>query len=180
MRNTLKLIILALIFSTKNAVADPAAGIVSEVKFGILAHDLRFIAADPVESGADINGEILFVSPGFLEPVFSPRPHLGVQVNTDGGTSQVYAGVTWTIDLTDRLWLGLSGGGTLHNGETLDQDADRKALGSSVLFRLAAELGVDVTENLSLSLYFDHESNAFLAPLNPGIDNVGMRAGWRF
>ena len=180
MRNIFKLIGLALIFCTTKAAADSANGVVSEVKFGVLAHDLRFIAADPVESGADINAEVLFASPGFLEPLYSPRPHLGVQVNTDGGTSQVYAGVTWTVGLTDRLWLGLSGGGTLHNGETLDQGEDRKALGSQVLFRLAAELGVDVTENLSLSLYFDHESNAFLAPLNPGIDNVGMRAGWRF
>ena len=180
MRNTLSILALALIFTTPKAVADPLGGVVSEVKFGVLAHDLRIVAADPVEDGVDVNGEILFVSPGFLEPVFSPRPHLGVQINTRGDTSQVYAGVTWTIDLTDRLWLGLSGGGTLHNGETLDQEADRKALGSRALFRLAAELGVNVTDNLSLSVYFDHESNAFLAPLNPGIDNVGMRAGWRF
>lgn len=180
MRNTLRLLPLALLMGATAAQADPLAGVVSELKFGVLAHDVRIVAADTIEDGADINGEVLFVSPAFLEPVFSPRPHLGVQVNTRGDTSQVYAGVTWTFDLTDDLWLGLSGGGTLHNGETRDRDQDRKAFGSRALFRLAAELGVNVTENLSLSVYFDHESNAFLAPLNPGIDNVGMRAGWRF
>ncbi len=180
MRNIIQIFALALIFSTAKAGADPLGGVVSEVKVGILAHDVRIVAADQVEDGLDVNAEVLFVSPAFLEPLFSPRPHVGIQVNTRDDTSQIYAGVTWTVDLTDRLWLGLSGGGTLHNGETLDFTGDRKAFGSRALFRLAAELGVDVTENLSLSLYFDHESNAFLAPLNPGIDNVGMRAGWRF
>lgn len=180
MRNRCTLLSLAFVFFESQTTAEPLGGLVSEVRGGLLAHDLRLIAADPVEKGVDVNAEILFVSPGFLEPVFSPRPHLGVQVNTRGDTSQIYAGVTWTLDLTDQLWLGLSGGGTLHNGETLDINGDRKALGSRALFRLAAELGVNVTEQLSLSLYFDHESNAFLAPRNPGIDNVGLRAGWKF
>jgi len=180
MRTTLRLVSLALVFCATKATAEPLGGFVSELKLGVSAHDLRFIAADPVEDGVDINGEVLFVSPRFLEPLFAPRPHLGLQVNTQGGTSQVYAGVTWTFDLTDELWLGLSGGGAIHNGEALDFNSDRKALGSNVLFRLSAELGFDVTENFNLSVYFDHESNAFLAPINPGLDNIGMRAGWRF
>ncbi len=180
MLTTLRFAIIAVLFSANTAFAEPASDIVSEIKLGVLAHDLRIVAADPVEGGVDINAEVLFVSPKLLAPIFSPRPHLGVQVNTRGDTSQVYAGVTWTFNLTDRVWLGLAGGGTLHNGETLDQTADQKALGSQVLFRLSAELGVDVTERFNLSVYFDHESNAFLSSLNPGIDNLGMRAGFRF
>lgn len=180
MRNLAKLLSLALVFCAPHAAAEPGDNLISEVRGGLLAHDLDFIATDTVEKGVDVNAELLFVSPGFLEPVFSPRPHLGVQINTRGDTSQVYAGVTWTFDLTDSLWLGLSGGGTVHNGETLDLNGDRKALGSRALFRLAAELGVNVTEHVSVSVYFDHESNAFLAERNPGIDNVGARVGWRF
>jgi lipid A 3-O-deacylase len=180
MRTSIRALCVALILGSSGAAAEPVGGIVSEVKLGLLAHDLRIVAADPVEKGADINAEVLFVSPALLEPLWAPRPHLGVQVNTRGDTSQVYAGVTWTFDLTDSLWLGLSGGGTLHNGETLNLDGDRKALGSRALFRLAAELGVNVTDNVSLSVYFDHESNAFLAERNPGIDNVGARVSWRF
>ncbi len=154
--------------------------IFSEVKLGILAHDLRFIAASPVEEGIDINAELLFVSPDFFEPIWSPRPHIGVQINADGRTSQVYAGLTWTFDLTEQVWLGASVGGAFHNGETTNVGLSRKALGSDVLFRLSAEIGVDITEKFSISLYLDHESNAFLADRNPGLDNAGVRFGWKF
>ena len=151
-----------------------------EVKLGVSLHDFRFIAADPVEDGADLNGEFLFPALEFLEPVYSPRPHIGAQINTAGKTSQVYAGLTWTFYLADRLWLGASVGGTLHSGEVLQRGLSRKALGSRALFRLSAELGVDLTDRFNASIYYDHSSNAFLAPLNPGLDNAGIRLGYRF
>ncbi len=180
MKKILRAFSLLFSFAVPSAALAEPAGIVSEVKLGVLAHDLRIVAADPVESGVDINGEVLFTSPAFLEPLWAPRPHIGAQVNTSGGTSQIYAGFTWTFDLTDRLWLGLAGGGAVHNGEALGFDADRKTLGSNVLFRLSAELGVDLTERLNVSIYYDHISNAFIARENPGLDNLGMRIGWRF
>ena len=176
---TLATLILIPFLAVAPARADDT-GIVSEVKVGVLYHDLRFIAASPVEEGVDVNGEILFASPSFFEPIWSPRPHLGVQVNTRGRTSQVYAGLTWTFYLVDRFWIGAGVGGALHNGETNRVGLSRKALGSDVLFRLSAEAGVDVTQNLSVSLYYDHESNAYLADRNPGLDNVGVRLGWKF
>jgi len=101
-------------------------------------------------------------------------------VNTSDDTSQIYAGFTTTHYLTDNIWGAFSGGGTLHNGETTELGQDRKAFGTEVLFRLALEVGVDVTDHASVSLYYDHESNAFLSDNNPGIDNVGVRLGWKF
>ena len=172
--------ILALTLLLPMAAQADETGLISEVKLGVLAHDLRFIAADPVEEGIDINAEILFTSPGFFEPIWSPRPHIGAQFNVNGRTSQIYAGLTWTFSLVDRLWLGASVGGAWHNGETDAVGFSRKALGSKALFRLSAELGYDLTEELSISLYLDHESNAFLADRNPGLDNAGVRFGWKF
>lgn len=179
MRHAIRIAVLSLAAASSPA-ASESAGPISEVKFGVLAHDVRIVAADTFESGIDINGEVLFVSPAFLAPVWKPRPHLGVQGNTSGDTSQVYAGLTWTFDIAKPVWLGLSVGGALHNGETSRTGLNRKAFGSSALFRLSAELGVDMGDHLNLSLYFDHESNAFLADRNPGIDNVGARIGWKF
>ncbi len=160
------------------AMAEPLGGIISEVKIGVLAHDVPIVAADNIEGGVDLNAEILFAR---LSPKsWNFRPHLGVQVNTSDDTSQIYAGFTTTHYLTDNIWGAFSGGGTLHNGETTELGQDRKAFGTEVLFRLALEVGVDVTDHASVSLYYDHESNAFLSDNNPGIDNVGVRLGWKF
>lgn len=174
--------ILAAISVATPALSDEpgTTGIVSEVKLGVSAHDLRIVAADPKEDGVDINAEVLFTSPSFLEPVFAPRPHIGAQVNTSGDTSQVYAGLTWTGDITDRFWVAGSVGGAYLNGEVDNPYLSRKALGSDVLFRLSAEAGVNLTERTSVSVYWDHESNAFLADRNPGLDNVGVRVGYKF
>ncbi len=163
-----------------HAAAEPLSGIISEVRFGVLAHDVPIIAADNIEGGVDLNAEILFRPLGIFPENWNFRPHIGVQVNTDDDTSQAYLGLTTTHYLTDTVWGAFSGGGAIHNGETFDFGEDRKAFGSQVLFRLALELGVDVTDHLSVSLYYDHESNAFLARENPGIDNVGARIGWKF
>lgn len=152
----------------------------SEVKFGVSYHDFRFIAADPIEDGLDVNTEILFPSPEFLAPVLGPRPHIGAQINTAGKTSQIYAGLTWTFYLTDGIWFAASAGGAYHSGEVDLSGLSRKALGSPALFRLAAEVGVDLTDRLNASIYYDHESNAFLADRNPGLDNAGIRLGYRF
>lgn len=180
MRAVVALLGLSLGSFTTNAIAEPLGGIISEVRVGVLAHDIPFIAADNIEGGVDLNAEILFRPFGIFPKNWNFRPHIGVQVNTDDDTSQAYLGLTTTHYLTDTVWGAFSGGGAIHNGETTDFGEDRKAFGSQVLFRLALELGVDVTDHLSVSLYYDHESNAFLASENPGIDNVGARIGWKF
>lgn len=42
------------------------ADTVSEVRMGVLAHDISFLSFNR-ESGADLNAELLFVSPAFLQ-----------------------------------------------------------------------------------------------------------------
>ncbi|MFQ5468508.1 MAG: acyloxyacyl hydrolase [Kiloniellaceae bacterium] len=153
--------------------------VVSEIRAGVLAHDIDFLGRSK-EDGIDFNAEVLFRSPWFLDFVFSPRPHLGAQVNSHGDTSQIYAGLTWTYSPLDRFWLGFGAGGMIHNGETAHKDPDQKALGSHALFRLSGEIGYDLSELLSISLYYDHESNANLADNNEGLNNAGVRFGVKF
>jgi lipid A 3-O-deacylase len=186
---------LALLAWSMPAAAD--AGVFSEVKVGVLAHDLP-ILGEQKEHGVDLNGELLFVSPipddavaGIGEHwrwLFVPRPTVGFEANTSGYTSQIYASLTWTVDLDndDALWpdhtvfFGFSFGPAYNNGRIHTTAGNRLSVGSNLLFHPAVELGVRVTSAISISVYFDHSSNAGLDRFNSGLDNLGMRAGLHF
>jgi lipid A 3-O-deacylase len=163
-----------------------SAQLVDEVRLGVLAHDIGLFGGN-AEDGADLNAEVRFVSPSFLRWAFSPRPHLGVSINTAGATDQVYFGLTWTATLFrdvivrgDGLFVELALGGAVHDGEIDTTRPDRKSLGSRVLFREAFEIGWAFTPSQSISFMLDHMSNANLAERNEGLDNFGIRYGLKF
>jgi lipid A 3-O-deacylase len=157
----------------------PAQAGLSEIRLGVFDHDISFLGHGK-EGGADINGEVLFDSPDFLKPIWAPRPHLGLSINTQGDTSQVYAGLTWTYEPIQKVFIDFSFGGSLNNGERDTTDLDRKSLGSHVLFRESLSVGYRVDDHNSISVAFDHESNANLASRNEGLNNLGIRWGYRF
>src|SRR5438270_2999465 len=170
----------------------PAAAqlnIVDEVKAGILAHDVGFLGHH-LEKGPDVNLEMLFTPPDILRVIGSPRPHIGADINTAGKTSDGYFGLTWGIMLIQNLFGAGDGifangslGGAVHDGSPLTgaaQPPGRKLLGSRILFRESAELGYQMTPQLSVSAILDHISNANLAPRNAGITNAGARLGVKF
>ncbi|MBF0307613.1 MAG: acyloxyacyl hydrolase [Alphaproteobacteria bacterium] len=162
------------------ALAWPAAaqvGPISEVRGGLLAHDVAILGSHE-EEGVDVNAEILFRSPQVLRPLLAPRPHVGVDVNTLGDTSVAYAGLTWQTDI-GPLWGALAFGGAVHDGE-IDEKPGAKGLGSRALFRLAGEVGWYASPHVSISLLYDHYSNATLAEDNEGLNNLGLRFGYRF
>lgn len=170
--------------SVTGAAAEPPGGVVSEVKLGLLEHDIGFLGHNK-EPGKDINAELLFVSPDFLSPILAPRPHLGISANTAGGTSMLYGGLTWTFypfegGAISHLWFSPFVGGTVHNGKLHSNDPERKSNGSRALFHLGGEIGIDVTDHMNVSVYYEHASNAGLADENEGINNAGVRVGWRF
>ena len=155
-------------------------------KVGVLAHDIRFLG-NHVEPGADVNVEVLFPSPAFLHVLGTPRPHLGVAVNTAGQTDYGYLGLTWSgrpwrdlLPLPEALFVAGSLGGGLHDGQLTSGPPDRKILGSRLLFRESVEGGYQLTSVLSVSVLLDHLSNAGLASHNQGLTNLGMRVGVRF
>ncbi len=150
-----------------------------EAKLGVNAHDIT-LGGDHEEPGADVNGELLFTSPGLLGAIGSPRPHLGVAVNTSGATSYAYFGLTWTASIFERAFVSGALGGAVHNGEINALVDDRKQLGSRVLFHEYVEVGFRATPVLSLSVFLDHMSNADLARHNAGMTNIGLRTGFKF
>ena len=151
----------------------------SEVRFGGLAHDQGAFSSNK-EDGVDINVEVLFVSPDFLDGIGSPRPHAGLTLNSSGDTSQAYLGLSWEWDFWDGAFAGFSLGGAVHDGETTNAPLDKKELGCSVLFRESIDFGYRLDENNALMVHLDHISNAKLCDTNEGLENIGIRYGYRF
>ena len=162
---------------------------IDEFKVGALSHDVGFLGHH-VETGADVNLELLFTPPDFLALIGSPRPHIGADINTAGKTSDGYFGLTWGIMLLQSLFQPGDGvfangslGGAVHDGDPLtgaQQPPGRTLLGSRILFRESAELGYAFNPRINVSAFLDHISNANLAPRNAGITSAGARLGFKF
>jgi lipid A 3-O-deacylase len=164
----------------------PAFGIIDEVKAGALSHDINLLG-QRIEHGPDVNLEMLFTSPDLLAVIGSPRPHIGADINTGGDTSDGYFGLTWGISLIQNLFMPGdyvfatgSLGGAYQDGYIDNAPPYRKRLGSPVLFRESAELGIQITPTISVSAILDHISNANLGQHNAGITSGGGRVGIKF
>ena len=152
---------------------------IDEAKLGLMDHDIA-LGGHHAERGSDVNGEVLFPSPSFLDAVGAPRPDLGLSLNTAGRTSYAYTGLTWTVRPWRWLFASFGLGGAVHDGQLDGFVPGHKRLGSRALFRESVELGYQFTSALSLSLFLDHISNADLARHNQGLTNFGLRTGYRF
>jgi lipid A 3-O-deacylase len=164
--------------------------IIDELRFGVYEHDASVLGHQK-ETGVDFGNEILFTSPDFLSVIWSPRPIIGALINSAGETSQVYAGLTWTWNFVhdvlrngDGFYVEFSEGPGFNNGKlnVTDpvQSQKRKSLGSHVLFREDLDLGYHLTPQWSLALSYNHVSNADLAPRNEGLNDIGVRVGFKF
>lgn len=173
---------LALVAGTVLAAPPAAAQIVSEIKVGAAYHDPPVFGPRKERKGFDVNGEVLFTSPGFLGAIWAPRPHLGLQVNMAGETSQAYAGLTWQYDFASGPFVAGSLGFAIHDGELDTDRGDRKSLGGRVLFRESIELGYRFGEarRHAVSLMLSHVSNAGIYERNEGMDSIAARYGIRF
>jgi len=155
-------------------------GLLSEVRLGIGDHDAGVFGRTK-EEGLDFNIEFLFLSPDFLEAIWSPRPMLGASINSDDDTSQVYAGITWEGWFYDNFFWNFGFGLSFHDGETKSDNIKKKELGSKVLFRESIDIGWAFFENNQVSLFVDHMSHGHIfGDKNEGMDTIGIRYGYRF
>jgi len=158
-----------------------AGGFVYEIKAGVLAHDV-----DGLWSGfrledqtADINIEAI-LSPSLPFLWGTIRPAVGGTINTRGQTSNAYVDARWETGAPVGIFFALGLGAAVHNGHLEPDAVDRKALGSRVLFHIPIELGYRFDAHNSLSVYFEHMSNANTSDNNEGMDFLGLRYGYRF
>ena len=160
----------------------PGPSLLSEFRFGFSAQD----PWGPEDGSANVTGEVLFAKPFTAADLFTsyfvPRPHVGGSLNFDDKTSFAYAGLTWTVDITSRVFVEGSIGGAIHNGNSnpFYTPPDRLALGCTPLFRESGSVGMRISSNWSVMATVEHLSNAGACADNRGLTNVGARVGYTF
>jgi hypothetical protein len=165
--------------SAAGQLSPASSGPIEEIKTGALVHDMPgFISGHQREHGVDLNLELIF-SPSVNLLSGTLRPALGGTANFEGYTSQVYAYGRWERDFASGFFTATGVGGSWNNGELRLISYSHKALGSHLLFHLPFEFGWWISPRASLSLYYDHMSNAYLAHDNEGLDTLGVRYGIR-
>ncbi len=110
------------------------------------------------------------------------RAHVIGEVNTSGGTDFAAAGVSWRLHIGRDFYIAPGIGGAIQDGgtEQFQVRPDRLSLGSRVLFEPELTAGWHATDRLSVEFHYNHLSHGQLAgPQNPGVDNLGLRLGWR-
>ncbi len=164
----------------KSASVD-SGGLLSEIKIGALAQDQGPFSSNK-EDGVTAHVELRFVSPDILKYIGAPYPHIGADINTSSNTNSVWLGVVWEWEVWKKFFVGWSMGGAYHDGETDKNSAplDRKELGCNPLFRLGLNVGWRFDRHHSIDLLLDHISNAKACDTNEGLENVGVRYGYRF
>lgn len=172
---------------------DGAGGFVSEIKGGVLLHDVGRgnETKNAEENTIDINAEILFdritlIDTGndLLNLLVQPRPHIGGQVNTGGWTNHGYFGITWDYQFEAGPFIEFAFGFGVHDGQLKGpstRNTDRPNLGSRVLFREGLDLGWRFAGGHSLAVHGSHLSNGgVFAKENDGMNFLGVRYGYRF
>ena len=174
--------------------APASAQMVEEVRFGVMQHNVCVLDCDNAnkEQGPDINGEIVFASPDFLDVIGSPRPYVVASVNLSGDTSFGGAGLHWNWKFAEGWSFEPGFGYVIHDGEQSfpfpqgDPRNDvisesRVFLGSRDLFRASFALNRDLGDKWGAQLMFEHLSHGQILGngRNQGIDNVGVRVIYR-
>ena len=178
------------------AVVVPAATAqVDSARLGAMKHNICVTDCKNAdkESGANINGELRFASPGFLSWAWSPHPYAMASVNTDGNTSYAGLGLEWDFELGDRWHVEPGFGYVLHDGAVnnpfpsgtqaaVDYSDVHVLLGSKDLFRTSLALTYDFSETLALQAIYEHLSHGQILGegRNQGMDELGLRLVWNF
>src|ERR1043165_3875625 len=112
-------LVLTLALSGAVMIAPAASAQVESVRLGVMKHNICVTDCKNAdkESGVNINGEVRFESPGFLQVIWSPKPYVMAAVNTDGNTSCGGVGLQWDFNLTDNIIFEPGFGYVLHDGE---------------------------------------------------------------
>lgn len=167
----------------------PLAGVVDEVRVGLHAHEAHY-ALIPFDTGAyslsevnDVSFDVLFVSPDIdaFRWIGSPRPEIGTTLNFAGKESTAHLALTWQLPVFDTpVFLEGTFGAAIHTGYLTDAPPGRKNLGCRVNFYERFGVGVNLNENTTALLTYEHTSNAELCAANEGYSNLGVRLGVKF
>lgn len=158
--------------------------IFDEARFGVLGAIDNTYLND--EKGAFITGMLFFDpfdsdSATGWDRLARPRVHVGGDVSTAGEANQIYAGFTWTANLTERFFLEAGFGGTLTDAKK-DNDGTRGPfVGCAALFHEYLGAGVNLDKNWRVIAQVEHSSHAGLCgDDNSGLTRAGVLVGYKF
>ena len=80
----------------------------------------------------------------------------------------------------DGIYAGGFLGGAVHDGNLSQAAHNKKALGTRALYHIGLEAGYQITPTYSVEGYFAHLSNANASRRNAGLNDIGIRAGFKF
>ncbi|HEV7309118.1 acyloxyacyl hydrolase [Ensifer sp.] len=167
------------------APAFAADGVFDEMRFGVTT---SIASGDKQEDGVFPSFTLYFDPFGASgaadlgEKLLRPRVYTGAAVATSSnGVNQAYAGLSWTFDMTQRLFVEFGAGGTVHDGDLDNPNGDGPQLGCRVLFREYAATGVRLDEHWNVSATVEHASHANLCDgPNNGLTRAGLALGYKF
>jgi len=171
------------------------ADVVEDVQLGVMAHNVELLYAKNAnkEDSPNLEAQLTFAAPDFLNFAFSPNPFLVGSVNKGSDFDFAGAGLEWRWSFADSWRLDPSLAYVVHDGE-LDnpftpgtpestQFAGENVLyGSRDLFRLSLGLTHEFGPSVSAQVLLTHLSHGQILGegRNQGVDQVGVRLGWRF
>lgn len=150
-----------------------------EIRMGAYAHDLKVFTPAMEKDGVDFNAEVLFDSPEWLKWAWSPRLQLGTTI-AQHGTSLTYAGLNWTVNLSDAIFADLGLGAAIHDGRLRGYAPDENRYGCRANFHENFSIGYRLTDAVSVMASIEHMSNLALCDYNEGLTNAGVRLGYSF
>lgn len=175
--------------------APSARADVTEAHVGVMAHNICVTNCKNAdkEDGPNIEMQLSFDSPSFLSWAFSPEPYVMASVSTSGDTSFGGFGVEWRWDFAEGWALEPGVGYVVHDGELENPHApgtpaaaafaeEHVQLGSRDLFRTSLALTRDLPGPWEVQVQFEHLSHGQIlgSGRNQGIDELGIRLGYRF
>jgi lipid A 3-O-deacylase len=185
---------LAVCGAASGALLTPAASAqIESIRLGVMEHNICVTDCKNAdkETGVNINGEIRFASPGFLEFIWSPRPYVMASVNTDGNTSFGGFGLQYDFPLGEAWRFEGGLGYVIHDGtannpfpsgtqQAVDYSATHVLLGSEDLFRTSLGLTWKFSDAWGVQVLYEHLSHGQILGTgrNQGLDEIGVRAVW--
>jgi len=118
---------------------------------------------------------------GWAQTILEPRLYLGTSIGTGDSASQVYSGLSFDFAVTEKFFLELGLGGTVHDGDLQEDGSSGPKLGCRLLFREYAAAGYRFDDNWQVLATVDHSSHANLCDgPNDGLTHAGLAIGYKF
>jgi len=182
-------------FGAALMMAPQAHADIDEVHVGVMAHNICVINCKNAdkEDGPNVEFQVSFDSPSFLDWAGSPQPYIMASANTAGDTSFIAAGLEWRWNFADNWALEPGFGIAVHDGETDNPfpngspesaafSEEHVLLGSETLFRTSLGLTYDFAGPWEVQLFYEHLSHGQILATgrNQGLDEGGIRFGYQF